>query len=677
MKKPKSIFTVYLLLTLVLFGLVHCPFAQAASETPIEKVLDDDFEDGTVGQTPPSATSYTTGSSLLRTEISDTIKFSGTKSLMLNDSFTASTPNPVCTWIFPWIQPSQGGNLSMWIQTNNTSVDWEIRLYNTTYASPWEITTVARFQADGYITYYDGSFHNLQTYVANSWYNLTIVFKATTLDFYINGTKYADKNYWDGDCMADRLEVISRSSTPQGIIYIDDMALFGEYGSFSFHSQDASYDYFTNQDYRLGVRKNTGTVESRGLIYVYRHRMKWGAFSPDIVQKSSGLGILAQEVKKAGTSHGLALFENVVIEITALSSTTYNVTTYGNDDTFSNINTYIFSSDSPYIYWNIKREYLADLTTAYERQTMLIFNKAYETTGFYWTSDGYDGYIGDSEIVKVEYSSTSTMFMGAGYYFNWTGQDFSAGTVFSYVYETDARTAGLQQETQALSYGEIELSFGQAYSDPPVFQNIYSGTIEKAGGIIYSSDGCENITQSLRNLATSQFSNPSAYTSYDEQDFRIYSTATLHSVTSSVNSLTLSLNSTSGITSITKIYCSTFGKPSNVEGATSSIYEASTRILKATATHSSLVILEVSWTGPVGGVSRGSFLSSVRLYIYGAVILFSLIPMIVVGLWLITSVQKGEPEFSMRELVGFVFTVVFILMACMLMLIITQAFVGL
>jgi len=74
--------------------------------------------------------------------------------------------------------------------------------------------------------------------------------------------------------------------------------------------------------------------------------------------------------------------------------------------------------------------------------------------------------------------------------------------------------------------------------------------------------------------------------------------ANITSLSLDESKLTLIVDSPSGTTSTTKVYCGDKGEPTNVLGATTWTYNSTDKILTTTATHSSFIIVTVKWKFP-------------------------------------------------------------------------------
>jgi len=83
------------------------------------------------------------------------------------------------------------------------------------------------------------------------------------------------------------------------------------------------------------------------------------------------------------------------------------------------------------------------------------------------------------------------------------------------------------------------------------------------------------------------------------------STVMISAISFSANKLKVTINGASGTTSITKVYCGDKGQPTSVSGATSWSYNANTKIVAITVTHTSSEEIIVYWAPPVLGDITG------------------------------------------------------------------------
>lgn len=576
---------IILFLSLLSFLPIH-----VEASPSVEKIFDTDFESGIVGLVPPSATAYVNASTL-EVEVSTDQKVSGTQSLMINDT-NAGVAGSV-EFRFPWLERT--GNLTYWTWMNTTTCLAGLEMYNNTYTSNTALLKIW-FSSDGKIYYYNGATHLIQVYNAQTWYNITLTLASTTFDIYVNGTlRVNDASWWRQ--LTWNMIRLDTGTVTTGVQYFDDVSLYSEFASVDFYWEDTFEWQFLNEYYWAYVRKDNDLAnEARGLISAFRPRTQWGSFSILFRSGTAVHGILFNEMKIAGVPYGMSTtMTDVTITITDLGGGVIQVVSSGADAYWQNTNTYYFDENSRYVYWQANRHYTANANNVYERQLDFLFRYEYPSKAFWTNSSGF--YTATAGQHLWSYSSSADAFPINGYYFNTHGHDLSIGSINFYVYENDSRIAGWSQFGNYTGFVEWELTFGECYS-VGYLQNVVAGTTCRAGGLLVSFNGDEETTEDMRTLAQSQFSNPSNYAMYPIDEFYLSSTATLNgnpSFESETETLTFTINSTSGETSKTQVYCGEKGHPESVIGADSAIYDIATRVCTVSLTHSSAYDIIIEW----------------------------------------------------------------------------------
>jgi len=112
------------------------------------------------------------------------------------------------------------------VRKNNTNSPTAFRFGDT--FSPGNEAIAFALDSNGYLTYYDGTSHNLVTYSIDTWYKLLFIINTDTdkFDLYRDGVKIGDQlSFWHAVSGIADLDIDTGTATTQDA-WLDDLAIF-------------------------------------------------------------------------------------------------------------------------------------------------------------------------------------------------------------------------------------------------------------------------------------------------------------------------------------------------------------------------------------------------------------------------------------------------------------------
>ncbi|MEF8874845.1 MAG: FixG Ig-like domain-containing protein, partial [Candidatus Thermoplasmatota archaeon] len=181
--------------------------------------IDDDFEDDTVG-TDPDGWTTSTDTTDIEVSVSDNYSHSGSNSVMLRDDDSTSGSDYPYMYQYHQSLTHAVYNFNI-LQTNLEESHFYVReddgsIINTGVQLAWY---------NGDLYYYDGSWHNVDNYNTNTWYNIRVVADAgsETFDLYVDGQLVVDGGGFYQSCTNLDFPIFLGLDFSTPTFYVDDV----------------------------------------------------------------------------------------------------------------------------------------------------------------------------------------------------------------------------------------------------------------------------------------------------------------------------------------------------------------------------------------------------------------------------------------------------------------------
>lgn len=613
MKQKFALVFCFILISFAFVSLFEIPIVNAGGAT----IFSTDFDSGEALGSAPLSLDWTGHTSLWSVNytdqsyvtISDDTYVSAPYSLKLNDSSTLSPY--LCrgkVW-FDMVDYSDGNaRLEIWIRVTNQTVDYP-RFWTARYDG-----SIATY-APSYLYYDDdgdlmagstSGYVDVGDWVENDWLNFTLVFSSTNVKYYINGTLNTVGYYWNRKQNFNVLRIEASQTTSAGVVYVDNLSIEGTVVSEPLYFADdginLNYGFISTDYYKTKIRRvDSGGATDEGQLNEYRVETSWGSWrnlvdtvGPYIFWSESANSLNVQKgIGDVDTDASLTITDNA-------TTVTYNFSGWVGTELYFQ-NTIYFFSTSRNIYFDIYREYNFTKSGVKQRQVDFLFLSNEISKVILTNQTGIYNNITTQDTYRQEYGVTSiaNYFPFFGYYFR---AGITIASIVTYMHETDGLVAGFQHQldwTKQTTYNEWELTFAKAWGGNN--QPVTTGDIERCSGVFMSYAGDESVTDSVKSLSQSLYSDWSSHRTYLgyladlTNDLYVTATSTLKATTYSNGILTTTLNASSTQTTKTLVYCGDLGQPINVTGADSATYDLATRICTISLTHASTQDVIVEW----------------------------------------------------------------------------------
>ena len=570
-----------------------------------ELLFEENFDSLSVGETPHSFEWVTqSGKNFYNRsdcyfEVTNTVYNSTPNSLILNDTQGASSVYGLIHLdvdLFSY----QDGKVQLFFRVASITTNPKVAFCQH---ESGRATAQFYFKDDGNITYYDKpTWKNMDTYTTDTWYNITTVFTASGVDYYVNEVKKVTACGFQNTYAINQIYILLTNPVTSytNTVYIDSIKVEGEIVSQTFFQADSGKAWICTDEYRALIYTLTNSAY-KGQIQRLAVKTTFDSWVNVVTKGSPNLFWSESWYPPAGggTQVGIADIAGGTITVTDTTDTVEYYTTV-QDSYFNFTNTITFFKDNPYIAFKIYRKMSFSDPDTGQKQVDFLFSpleisKYYYTnaTGVYSDINDFDG------SVTVKLSSPNTYFPFYGYYFE---QNYTVATIITYPYDTGGMLTEMLNtwNTYGNAYSEWEISFGQCASQEgtPTYQD----QVEEVTGVLAIYQGDEGTTNSVQSLSESLFSDWSGNRTYlarlvdSENNLYVTSTGTLKSAIYTNDLLTSIINATSGQTTQTQVYCNDIGQPTHVTGGNVWSYDSSTGICTITTIHTSADTITLDWS---------------------------------------------------------------------------------
>ena len=586
----------------VLFFLI--PEVEAAA---MELLFAEDFDTLSTGTTPHSFEWATQDgvSFYNRTdcyfEVVNTVRNSVPNSLILNDTQGATTVYGLIKLDVDLFSHTNG-KVQIFFRVNSTTTYPLVQFCQ--HFAGYKVAAQFYFKNDGNISYYDSpAWKNMDTYLVNTWYNVTTVFTAGGVDYYVNGVqKVVGCGFQDA---VDINQIYLLMTNPvigfTNIVYLDDIRVDGEKITQTFYQTDTGKAWISTDSYRAEIYTQTTSAYKGQIRRLAVKSDTHGSWINTVTVGTPNLFWSESYYPPAGggTQVGIADIAGGTITVTNTSDTVEYYTTV-QDSYFNFTNTLTFFKDYPYIAYTCYRKMNFSDDDTSQKQVDFLFSPLEINKYYYTNSSGVYSDTNDfSGTVTTTVSSPNTYFPFYGYCMQ---QNHTIASIITYPYDTGGWLCETLNtwNTYGSAYSEWEISFGQCASQggTPTIQD----QIEEVGGVLAIYQGDEASTNSVQSLSESLFSDWSGNRTYlgrlIDSDDALYttSTGTIESTTYASDQLTVTINATSGQDTNTQVYYGSLNEPSYILNQAYDLDDyAATTICTCNMTHSSTEDLVISW----------------------------------------------------------------------------------
>lgn len=606
------------MLLLLVISVVGNFVPQAKADPSYSNLVDINFDNESVNSATGALEWKTTGYEVNWTDcyvkVTNMTSNSNPNSLLVNDTSTTSSRNIDLYINHEKVSYSNAKVSISFRKTSNVDSYPLIKFFDIMDAVTSDKTTQYYFGNDGKIYYYYTSWVVLASYLANTWYNITTVFKTNgKIDWYVNGILSATNTNRISNTNFRTIRIVVSESTQIETSYIDNIHVEGEtieeplfrYGQVGVDN----FGYIQTMYYHVMIRTKwssslSGNGKAEGQLYKLAFKTQYGTFVNHVAYYPPYL-FNTESWFSNNTQIHIGSFGSGNMEVTNTSDTIVYKVSVEEPNQLNMTNWITMKKNQREIYFRSQHKYLMTSSVIQQRQLDFLFIPTDIKKLYYTNSTGFYSITGKQgqtvNIGNQPFGSPSEYFPFYGYYFGQS--NYTTGSIITYVYENDSRTATVVGAIDySPSWNEWEITWAGAKAGTPT--TVFPSLVEETAGVFVVYQGDESSTNSIRNLSQSLYNNWSSSRAYlgrlvdSTNVLYITSTGTIKNHTYASNQLTININASATQMTQTQIYVGDKGQPKNVTGAASWSYDASTKILTVITVHSSSTIITVKWKLP-------------------------------------------------------------------------------